>query len=95
MLTLAGGGHAAYGYALAQMLVAVADITTHFDSTILEALICRKPTVAASDSELTRTAGMEDANHSAVILNAMDKHRKLSLPIFVDEAKKLAIILRL
>jgi UDP-N-acetylglucosamine:LPS N-acetylglucosamine transferase len=85
-------------------LVAGANIVvTHFGSTVLEALIYRKPTVIVPNPEWTRTAGIEDAKHLANkinavlikeiklsrLLDAIDETRHKTSPIFQDGAQKL------
>ena len=53
-------------------LVAGADIVvTHFGSTVLEALVYRKPIVIVPNPEWTRTAGVEDAKYLAKKVNAV------------------------
>jgi len=92
-------------------LVAGADVVvTHFGSTILEALVYRKPTVVAPNPEWTRTAGVEDAKYlvekvNAVLvseitlnnlLDAIEKSKGMPQPRFPDGAENLAnMILRL
>ncbi len=89
-------------------IVAGADIVvTHFGSTILEALVYRKPTVVVPNPEWTRTAGIEDAKLLANkvnavlvsvldlpnLLNAIDEARFRETPVFPDGAKNLAGIM--
>jgi UDP-N-acetylglucosamine--N-acetylmuramyl-(pentapeptide) pyrophosphoryl-undecaprenol N-acetylglucosamine transferase len=92
-------------------LVAGADVVvTHFGSTILEALIYKKPTVIVPNPEWTRTAGVEDAKCLAKKVNALlvseitlrnlieaiEMSRKTSAPKFSDGAKTLAdLVLKL
>lgn len=86
-------------------LVAGADIVvTHFGSTILEALIYRKPTVIVPNPAWTRTAGVEDARYLAEkvnalliseitlesVLDAIERSRKTPPPKFLNGAKTLA-----
>jgi UDP-N-acetylglucosamine--N-acetylmuramyl-(pentapeptide) pyrophosphoryl-undecaprenol N-acetylglucosamine transferase len=89
-------------------LVAGADVVvTHFGSTVLEALIYRKPTVIIPNPEWTRTAGVEDAKYLAKkvnaslvseislnnLLNAIEEAQRRSFPTFPDGAQKLADII--
>jgi len=89
-------------------LVAGADVVvTHFGSTILEALIYRKPIVVVPNPEWTRTAGIEDAKFLASkvnaalvseislykLLDAIGEARDRKLPTFSDGAQKLAGII--
>jgi len=86
-------------------LVAGAEVVvTHFGSTILEALVYRKPTVVVPNPEWTRTAGVEDAEYLVKkvnatlvpepslpnILRAMQEARVRELPVFPSGAQKLA-----
>lgn len=86
-------------------LVAGADvIVTHFGSTILEAMIYKKPTVIVPNPEWTRTAGVEDAKYLAKkanailvskitlenILNAIERVKDVTPPTFIDGALRLA-----
>jgi UDP-N-acetylglucosamine:LPS N-acetylglucosamine transferase len=89
-------------------LVAGADVVvTHFGSTILEALIYRKPTVVVPNPEWTRTAGVEDAKHlvrkvNAVLVSdlslgrlmrAVEEARAKDIPVFPDGAQRLAEVI--
>jgi UDP-N-acetylglucosamine:LPS N-acetylglucosamine transferase len=92
-------------------LVAGADVVvTHFGSTILEALVYRKPTVIVPNPEWTRTAGVEDAKYltkkvNAILvsritlenlLSAIERSKEMTLPEFPDGAQALAdLILKL
>jgi len=92
-------------------LVAGAEVVvTHFGSTILEALVYRKPIVVVPNPEWTRTAGVEDAKYLAKKVNAVlvseispnkllaaiEEARGRELPVFPDGAQRLAdIILKL
>jgi UDP-N-acetylglucosamine:LPS N-acetylglucosamine transferase len=92
-------------------LVAGANVVvTHFGSTILEALVYKKPIVIVPNPEWTRTAGVEDAEYLArkvnavlvskidlsKILDAIEKSRRMPQPRFIDGAEVLAnLILRL
>ena len=86
-------------------LVAGAEVVvTHFGSTILEALIYKKPTVVVPNPEWTRTAGVEDAKYlvekvDAVLvseitvnnlLDAIEKSKGMPRPNFPDGAENLA-----
>jgi len=86
-------------------LVAGAEVVvTHFGSTILEALIYKKPTVVVPNPEWTRTAGVEDAKYlvekvNAVLvseitvnnlLDAIEKSKGMPRPKFPDGAENLA-----
>jgi UDP-N-acetylglucosamine:LPS N-acetylglucosamine transferase len=86
-------------------LVAGADVVvTHFGSTILEALVYKKPIVIVPNPEWTRTAGIEDAVYFAkkvnapliskinleTLLNAIDETRRREVPVLLDGAKNLA-----
>jgi UDP-N-acetylglucosamine--N-acetylmuramyl-(pentapeptide) pyrophosphoryl-undecaprenol N-acetylglucosamine transferase len=88
-------------------LVAGADVVvTHFGSTVLEALVYRKPTVIVLNPEWTRTVGVEDAKYLAKKVNALlvseislnnlliaiEEAKRRSLPKFPDGAQKLADI---
>ncbi len=88
-------------------LVAGADVVvTHFGSTVLEALVYRKPTVIVLNPEWTRTVGVEDAKYLAKKVNALlvseislnnlliaiEETKRRSLPKFPDGAQKLADI---
>ena len=91
-------------------LIAGADIVvTHFGSTVLEALVYRKPIVIVPNPEWTRTAGIEDAKHYARkvnavivsritlknIVNAIEEAKRREYPILPDGSAKLAdLILR-
>ena len=85
-------------------LVAGAEVVvTHFGSTILEALIYKKPIVVVPNPEWTRTAGMEDAKFLArkvnaaliselnlrTILNGIVEAKAKKHPVFLDGAQKL------
>lgn len=89
-------------------VVAGADVVvTHFGSTILEALVYRKPIVALPNPEWTRTAGVEDAKYLArkvnavlvseiglaKLLDAIEEARTRKLPVFSDGAQRLADII--
>lgn len=89
-------------------LVAGAEVVvTHFGSTILEALVYRKPVVVVPNPEWTRTAGVEDAKHLAKKVNALlvseinlnrllaaiEEARSRKLPVFPDGAQRLADII--
>ena len=89
-------------------LVAGADaVVTHFGSTILEALIYRKPTVVVPNPEWTRTAGVEDAKLLANkvnavlvseinlnnLLDAVNEARHREIPAFPDGAQNLADVI--
>jgi len=89
-------------------LVAGADVVvTHFGSTILEALVYRKPTVIVPNPEWTRTAGVEDAKYLAKKVNALlvsevslnnlliaiEEAERRSFPKFPDGAQKLADVI--
>lgn len=92
-------------------LVAGAEIVvTHFGSTILEALVYRKPIVIVPNPEWTRTAGVEDAKYLAKKVNAVliskitvnnlfngiEEAKRRALPAFIDGASLLAdLILKL
>jgi len=92
-------------------LVAGADVVvTHFGSTILEALVYRKPTVIVPNPEWTRTAGVEDAKYltrkaNAILvskitlenlLSAIERSKEITLHEFPDGAQALAdLILKL
>ncbi|MCX7698322.1 MAG: hypothetical protein N2114_02510 [Candidatus Goldbacteria bacterium] len=92
-------------------LIAGAEVVvTHFGSTILEALIYKKPIVIVPNPEWRRTAGAEDAKFLAKkvnavlvlrivlnnLLNAIERSKKAFLPDFVDGAQTLAdLILKL
>ena len=86
-------------------LVAGAEIVvTHFGSTVLEALVYKKPTVIVPNPEWTRTAGIEDAKCLAEkvgadlvseinvdsLLAAIEKVKGRQPPIFPDGAQKLS-----
>jgi len=86
-------------------LVAGAEVVvTHFGSTILEALVYRKPIVIVPNPEWTRTAGVEDAKYLArkvnavlvseirlaILLAAIEKAKESHPPLFPDGAEKLA-----
>jgi UDP-N-acetylglucosamine:LPS N-acetylglucosamine transferase len=86
-------------------LVAGAEVVvTHFGSTILEALVYRKPTVVVPNPEWTRTAGVEDAMYlvrkvNAVLvseinlyrlISAVDEARSRRIPTLADGAQRLA-----
>lgn len=85
-------------------------VVTHFGSTILEALVYRKPTVVVPNPEWTRTAGIEDAKclarkvnailvseiNLAKITDAIDRSKEVSLPTFTDGAEVMAdLVLKL
>lgn len=89
-------------------LVAGADVVvTHFGSTILEALIYRKPTVIVPNPEWTRTAGVEDARYLARKVNALlvseislnnllvaiEEAKRRRFPKFLDGTQKLADVI--
>jgi len=92
-------------------LVAGAEVVvTHFGSTILEALVYRKPIVVVPNPEWTRTAGVEDAKFFAKkvnavliseitmdnLLNGIEESKRRALPTFVDGASVLTdLILKL
>jgi len=79
-------------------------VVTHFGSTILEALVYRKPTVVVPNPEWTRTAGIEDAKYlvrkvNAVLvseinldrlMSAIDEAKVRRIPTFADGAQRLA-----
>jgi len=86
-------------------LLAGADlVVTHFGSTVLEAVVYRKPLVLVPNPEWTRTAGMEDAQYLAKKVNAvmiseinlptlseaMDEARRRKVPTLPNGAEKLA-----
>jgi len=86
-------------------LVAGAElVVTHFGSTILEALVYRKPTVIVPNPKWTRTAGIKDAEYFAkkvnailvseinleTLLEAMNEAKKRNVPILPDGAGNLA-----
>ncbi|MEM2914038.1 MAG: glycosyltransferase [Candidatus Bathyarchaeia archaeon] len=86
-------------------ILAGADVVvTHFGSTVLDALVYRKPTVIVPNPEWTRTAGIEDARHLAKKVNAIlieeitlknllmaiDMARNAEIPQFSSGAENLA-----
>lgn len=92
-------------------LIAGADIViTHFGSTVLEAVVYRKPMVMVLNPEWKRTVGKSDAEFFAEkvnaafiwdvnlesLLKAMEEARKKKAPVFADGTEKLAeLILKL
>jgi len=86
-------------------LLAGADVVvTHFGSTVLDALVYKKPTVIVPNPEWTRTAGVEDAKYLAKkvnaalvsditpqnLLEAIEEVKKRKIPKFPDGAENLA-----
>jgi UDP-N-acetylglucosamine--N-acetylmuramyl-(pentapeptide) pyrophosphoryl-undecaprenol N-acetylglucosamine transferase len=86
-------------------MVAGADVVvTHLGSTIIEAVVYRKPIVLVPNPEWTRTGGSEDAKHLAKkvtavlvpeieserLLTAIKEARKRRVPTLPDGAEKLA-----
>jgi UDP-N-acetylglucosamine:LPS N-acetylglucosamine transferase len=79
-------------------------VVTHFGSTVLDAIVYRKPIVLVPNPEWTRTAGMEDAKYLAKKLNAtlvsritlenlmeaIGKAKKAKVPTLPDGAENLA-----
>jgi len=92
-------------------LVAGADVVvTHFGSTILEAVVYKKPIVVVPNPEWTRTAGIEDAKYLArkvnavlisetslgSLMDAMEEAKHWKAPVLTDGAKVLSdMILKL
>jgi len=92
-------------------LIASADIVvTHFGSTVLEALVYRKPIVIVPNPEWTRTAGVEDAKYLAKkvnavmvseitlenVLDAIEEAKRRKFPTLPDGSANLAnLILKL
>jgi UDP-N-acetylglucosamine:LPS N-acetylglucosamine transferase len=68
-------------------------VVTHFGSTILDALVYRKPMVIVPNPEWTRTAGIEDAKHLAKKINAIlvEEITLENLLAAIDIAKKTEI----
>jgi UDP-N-acetylglucosamine:LPS N-acetylglucosamine transferase len=87
-----------------ELLAGAEVVITHFGSTVLDALVYKKPTVIVPNPEWTRTAGEEDAKILAEkvnavivneitkenILNAVEEAKKKAIPTFPDGAEKLA-----
>ena len=87
-----------------ELLAGAEVVITHFGSTVLDALVYKKPTVIVPNPEWTRTAGEEDAKILAKkvnavivneitkenILNAVEEAKKKAIPTFPDGAEKLA-----
>jgi len=92
-------------------IVAGADlVVTHFGSTVLEAVVYRKPMVIALNPEWKRTVGKNDAEILAQkvnavfvwdltlenLLKAMEEARKRKFPVFENGAERLAdLVLKL
>lgn len=90
-----------------ELVASAGVVVTHFGSTILEALIYRKPTVVVPNPEWTRTAGVEDAKHlvrkvNAVLvseislgrlMDAIEEARVKEIPVFPDGAERLAEVI--
>lgn len=68
-------------------------IVTHFGSTVLEAMVYRKPIVLVPNPEWTRTAGLEDARYLARKVNAVliSEINLKNLLKAIDEAKKRVV----
>ncbi len=87
-----------------ELLAGAELVVTHFGSTLLEALVYRKPLVLVPNPEWTRTAGTEDAKCMAkkvnavlvseikleVLLDAINEARKREVPTLPNGAEKLA-----
>jgi len=86
-------------------LIAGADLViTHFGSTVLEAVVYRKPIVMVLNPEWKRTVGKSDAEFFAEKVNAafiwdinlenllstIEKAKKKKAPVFANGAEKLA-----
>lgn len=79
-------------------------VVTHFGSTVLEALIYRKPMVIVPNPEWTRTVGIEDARYLAkkvnavvvsvitqeTLLEAMERAANRELPELINGSNNLA-----
>jgi UDP-N-acetylglucosamine:LPS N-acetylglucosamine transferase len=92
-------------------IIAGADlVVTHFGSTVLEAVVYRKPMVIVLNPEWKRTVGKTDAEILAEkvnavfvwditlkkLLRAIEEAKERKLPVFEDGAKKLVdLVLRL
>lgn len=87
-----------------QIVAGAEVVITHFGSTVLEALVYRKPVVIVPNPEWTRTAGIEDAKYLALkvnavlvseitlenLLNAIKQAKKREVPTFPNGAQNLA-----
>jgi len=93
-----------------ELLAGAQIVVTHFGSTVLEALVYRKPMVIVPNPEWTRTVGAEDAKYLAKkvnaemvsevtlgnLLRAIEEEKKRSFPILEDGSAALAeLILKL
>jgi len=87
-----------------ELLAGAEVVVTHFGSTVLEAVIYRKPTVLVPNPEWVRTAGVEDAKCLAkkvnavllseinleALLDAIDEARGRKVPLLPNGAENLA-----
>ena len=100
----------AYSTEFYELVAGAEIIVTHFGSTVLEALVYRKPIVIVPNPEWTRTAGVEDAKYLAKkvnavmvseitlenILEAIEEAKRRDFPTLPNGSAKLAdLILRL
>lgn len=90
-----------------ELLAGAELVVSHFGSTVLDAVVYGKPVVLVLNPELTRTVGIEDAEHLAnkvnavlvseinvkTILESIDEARKRKIPALPNGAKNLANII--
>jgi UDP-N-acetylglucosamine:LPS N-acetylglucosamine transferase len=89
-------------------LVAGAElVVAHFGSTVLDAVVYKKPVVLVLNPELTRTVGLEDAKYLAkkanavlvseinleALLEAIKEARKRKVPTLPNGAENLASLI--
>jgi len=87
-----------------ELLAGAEVVVTHFGSTVLEAMVYRKPIVLVPNPEWTRTAGIEDAEYLArkvnaalihemgleTLMDAIDEVKKRKVPILSNGTENLA-----
>lgn len=90
-----------------ELLAGAELVVSHFGSTVLNAVVYRKPVVLVLNPELTRTVGIEDAEYLAkktsavlvsevnldTLLEAINEARKREVPILPNGAENLAKII--
>jgi len=90
-----------------ELLAGAELVVSHFGSTVLDAVVYGKPVVLVLNPELTRTVGIEDAEHLAkkvnavlvseinldTLLEAINKAKKRKVPTLPNGAENLANII--
>jgi UDP-N-acetylglucosamine--N-acetylmuramyl-(pentapeptide) pyrophosphoryl-undecaprenol N-acetylglucosamine transferase len=90
-----------------ELLAGAELVVSHFGSTVLDAVVYGKPVVLVLNPALTRSVGIEDAEHLAnkvnavlvseinmkTILQSIDEARKRKIPALPNGAKNLANII--